>query len=43
VALGKGHFGTAFYWTVTSSKENKDGKKNKFPALRIHVIEDKNE
>ncbi len=36
-SIGKGHFGTAFSWSVTSSKEKKDGTKTIYPAMRIYV------
>lgn len=38
IKLGKGHFGTAYSWTVTSSKKKKDGTKTEvFPVMRIIV------
>ena len=36
IALGKGHFGTAYGWTVTSSKEKSDGTiSDRYPVMRI--------
>ncbi len=37
-ALSRGHFGTIFGWTVTSSKKKKDGTKGEiYPVMRIHI------
>ncbi len=40
ISQGKGDFGTAYGWTVTSSKKRKDGSKGEiYPAMRIKIDE----